>query len=351
MSADLKALLDLRVPLIQAPMAGVSTARLAASASRAGALGSIAVGAMSAGAAAGAIAEALAACDGPLNVNVFTHARARRSPGREAAWLRRLAPWFAEFGAAPPAALDEIYPTLDAAPELLDAILDHRPPVVSLHFGLPAPDTLRRLRTAGCTLVATATSVAEARRLDAAGIDVIIAQGWEAGGHRGVFVPARDEPLATLDLVARLVAAVSRPVIAAGGLSDGADVARALALGAAGAQLGTAFASCPESAAGDAYRRSLADPGRTTAMTRVISGRPARGLDNRFVRELAAFIEEVPDYPVAYDAGKALAAAAGAAGCHDFDAMWCGTGRVREAALPAADLVRAIADELAAAAG
>ena len=344
MNTPLTELLDLRLPLIQAPMAGVSTPGLAGAASGAGALGSIAVGAMTADAADRAIAEALGACDGPLNVNVFTHAPATRNPRREAAWLHRLEPWFSAFDAEPPAVLREIYPTLDAAPDLLDAILDHRPPVVSLHFGLPAPETLRRL------LLATATSVAEARRLDAAGIDVIVAQGWEAGGHRGVFEPARDEPLATFDLLGHIVAAVSRPVVAAGGLSGGADIARAAALGAAGVQLGTAFVSCPESAAGPAYRQALADPGRTTTMTPVISGRPARALDNRFVRELAGFADEVPDYPVAYDAGKALAAAAAATGSHDFDVMWCGTGPVRERALPAADLVRAIADELAAAA-
>lgn len=345
MNTVLTDLLDLQAPLLQAPMAGVSTPALAAAVSRAGALGAIAVGAMTADAADAAIGEALRACSGPLNVNLFAHAPARRNPEREAEWLRRLEPWFAEFDAAPPRTLGEIYPTMDAAPDLLAAVLDHRPAVVSLHFGLPEARTLQRLRAAGATLVATATSVAEARHLAAAGIDVIVAQGWEAGGHRGVFDPARDDRLPTFELLPRVVDAVRIPVVAAGGLASGADIARALALGAAGVQLGTVFAGCPESAAGDAYRRALADPNRTTAMTPVVSGRPARSLRNRFVRELADLAGLVPDYPVAYDAGKALAAAAARAGTHDFDVMWCGAGPVRDDALPATGLVRALMAE------
>lgn len=338
-------LLDLSLPIVQAPMAGVSTPALAAAVSDAGGLGSLAVGAMTAGAADAAIAEARRASTGPLNVNVFVHQPPRRDAGREAAWLRRLTPLFEEFGATPPAQLAEIYPTLDDAAELLSVLLDHAPAVVSLHFGLPRPATLRALQTAGCALLATATSVAEARLLQDAGIDVVIAQGYEAGGHRGAFASGADEELSTFALLPAVVHAVDVPVLAAGGLSNGADLTQALELGAAGVQLGTVFVDCPESAATDAHRRALRDPERRTAMTAAFSGRPARSLVNRFVRELGEHDADAPDYPLAYDAAKRLAAAAGAAGSSEFAAQWAGAGRPRPQPLPAAALLRALEEE------
>jgi nitronate monooxygenase len=190
--------------------------------------------------------------------------------------------------------------------------------------------------------------VTEARRLEAAGIDVIVAQGFEAGGHRGAFAAEPDECLSTFTLLPRIVGAVNVPVLAAGGIATGAGIAAALALGAAGAQLGTVFIDCPESAAGEAYRRALRADEMTTAMTAVFSGRRGRGIVNRFVRELGDREREVPDYPVAYDAGKRLAAAATAAGSHEFTAMWAGQGPQREAALPATELVGRLGEELAA---
>lgn len=340
--------LNLDWPWVQAPMAGVSTPALAGAVSRAGALGSIAVGAMSADAAESAIAEAMAATEGRLNVNVFVHPRPARCRRTEDAWLESLAPWFEEFGAPLPTALEEIYLPFGDDPAVLEMLLDHRPPVVSFHFGLPPGHAVAALHDAGACLAATATSVAEARALEAAGIDVIVAQGYEAGGHRGAFGDAQDECLPTFTLVPRIVAAVSVPVLAAGGLGTGTDIAAARALGASGVQMGTVFADCPESAAGAAYRHMLHAPERATAMTAAFSGRPARGLINRFIREIGPMEARVPAYPVAYDAAKRLAAAATTAGSSEFTAMLAGTGTPRAAVLPAGDLVRALAEELSA---
>jgi nitronate monooxygenase len=340
-------MLNLGLPCIQAPMAGVSTAALAGAVSRAGGFGSIAVGTAAPAAADEAIAAALSACGGRLNVNFFVHPRPRRDHERESAWLRTLEPLFREFGAEPPAGLTEIYRTFDDQPEMLDVLTHRRPPVVSFHFGVAEARSLRVLKEHGTCLLATATSVVEARRLEAAGIDVIVAQGFEAGGHRGTFTGGPDACLSTFALLPRIVAAVDVPVVAAGGITSGAGIAAALNLGASGAQMGTVFIDCPESAAGEAYRLALRSEPRLTAMTSLFSGRPARGLANRLVRELAGRESDVPAYPVAYDAAKQLAAVANAAGSSEFMAMWAGQGPLRDESLPAAELVEKLREELA----
>jgi nitronate monooxygenase len=338
-------LLDVELPIVQAPMAGVSTTAMAAAVTGAGALGSIAVGSLTPAAADSAIAEALQAAAGPLNVNVFVHPSPPRDDHREAAWLRRLAPLFTEFGSRPPGRLEEIYRPFDAEPAMLDVLLTHRPAVVSFHFGIPAAGAIRALQRAGTILMATATSAAEARAIEAAGIDVIVAQGYEAGGHRGTFRPGPDARLSTLSLLPRIVAAVSIPVLAAGGITCGQGVRAALALGASGAQMGTAFIDCVESAASHAHRRRLQEETVTTVMTSVISGRPARGIVNRFILELGPAEHAVPAYPVAYDAARQLAAAAGEAAA-DFAAMWAGQGRIRYPGLSAAQLIGELRSEL-----
>jgi nitronate monooxygenase len=320
---------------------------MAAAVSRAGALGGLAVGAMTAAAADAAIAAALSAGSGPLNVNVFVHAPPRRAPDREAAWLARLAPLFAEFGAAAPAALDEPYPTFSASPGLLDVLLARRPALVSCHFGVPEPTAVQALQARGILLAGTATTVAEAQRLQAAGIDVIVAQGWEAGGHRGCFDGSSAPGLRTLDLLQRVLAAVDLPVLAAGGITSAADISAALALGAAGVQLGSAFLDCPESAASAEHGQALRAPDRATVMTRVFSGRPARGIRNRFTDSMHRQQDDAPDYPVTYAAGKQLAAVARARGSADFDAMWAGTGRLHYPPMPAGELVATLARDLA----
>jgi nitronate monooxygenase len=344
--------LGMIVPIVQAPMSGVSTPTLAAIVSNAGGLGSIGVGATDADGARTMIEETRARIDranGAFNVNLFVHSSVTADPERERAWLEWLAPLFAEFEAEPPKALRTIYKSFANDADMLAMVLALNPPVVSFHFGLPSADALSALRTRGIYLLATATSLEEAREIEAAGIDAIVAQGIEAGGHRGVFDPAKpDDALGTVALTRLLVRETKLPVIAAGGIMDGAGIAAALDLGAVAAQLGTAFVACPESAADDAYRAALAGPGAYhTTLTPLISGRPARAIANRFTALVDKLAERLPpDYPIAYDAGKALHAAAKARGEHGFGAQWAGQGAPLSRAMPAASLIRTLADEL-----
>ncbi len=256
---------------------------------------------------------------------------------------------FRRYGGEPPTALAEVYTSFVAGDAMLAVLVHHRPAVVSFHFGLPPAGHVAALRSTGAVLMATVTSSAEARAAAAAGVDVLVAQGYEAGGHRGVFDPdAGDDRLGTFALVRLLVGRQPLPVIAAGGIMDGAGVAAARAAGAVAAQLGTAFVGCPESSADAGYRAALRSGAAAgTTMTRVISGRPARCLSNEFTRwgdRVAA--ADVPDYPVAYAAGKALDSAAKAAGEHGFGAHWAGTGASFARAMPAAALVAELAREL-----
>lgn len=339
--------IGLSLPIVQAPMAGTSTPALAAAVSNAGALGSIGLAATDAAGARAMIEALRAQTDMAFNVNVFVHAPPRRDPAREAAWLAEMAPLFARFGAPPPAGLRVIYRSFAEDDDMLRTLVALAPPVVSFHFGLPDADRIAALRQAGCVLLATATSLTEARAAEMAGIDAIVAQGYEAGGHRGVFDPdAPDDRLGTMALARLLASRCRLPVIAAGGIMDGQGIRAALDLGAAAAQLGTAFVGCPESSADDAYRAALAGSGSEhTVMTPAISGRPARCLANAFTAWAATAGARVPAYPVAYDAGKALNAAAKAAGEHGFGAQWAGQGAPLARALPAAELVALLARE------
>lgn len=341
-------LLGIDLPLVQAPMAGISSAAMAAATSNAGALGSIGVGALDAQGARTMIESVRAQTSASFNVNLFCHSPARPMPDAEREWIRRLQPEFAALGAKSPERLTEIYRSFVIDQDMLAMLLEERPPVVSFHFGLPPPDAIRALRDAGITLIATATNLAEARAIEAAELDAIVAQGWEAGGHRGCFNPdAPDEALGTLALTRLLVQRTRLPVIAAGGIMDGAGIAATLKLGAVAAQLGTAFVGCDESLADSGYREALA-ASPSTVMTRVISGRPARCLANRFTA-MGSNIPDaaVPDYPVAYDVGKALNAAAKARGIYGFGAQWAGQGAPLARSLPVAALVQTLARELA----
>jgi nitronate monooxygenase len=341
--------LGIRVPIFQAPMAGVSTPALAAAVSNAGALGGIAVGASDAAGARAMIGELRGATARPFNVNVFVHAAARSNPDREAAWLAGLAPTFRRYEAEPPAALRPIYPSFNDDDAMLAALVDAAPAVVSFHFGLPHAGRAAALRARGVTLIGSVTSVAEGLQAERAGLDAVVAQGYEAGGHRGVFEPgAPDGQLGTLVLTRLLVQRLHVPVIAAGGIMDGAGIAAVLGLGAVAAQLGTAFVACPESSAGAAYRAALlSGDAAHTVMTTSISGRPARSLVNRFTA-LGATLSSLtpPDYPIAYDAGKALHAAAVQHGEHGYGAHWAGQGAPLARALPARELIAALAREL-----
>ena len=341
--------LGLDVPLVQAPMAGVSTPALAAAVSNAGALGSVAIGTLAPAAARELIGAVASGTDRAFNVNVFAHAPALPDGARERAWLERLEPLFAEFDAAPPATIAPAYNSFLDDDGMLQILLDARPPVVSFHFGLPGPAAVDALHARGCCLLASATSLAEARRVAAAGLDAVVLQGVQAGGHRGTFDPAAgDAGMLTLDLVRVAADELQLPLIAAGGLMDGRDVHAVLAAGASAAQLGTAFIACPESSASARHKRLVGGHRPlATAITAAISGRPARGIHNRFFADVDA--AGVAGYPQAYVAARALAAAAAAAGSEAFDIMWAGTGAGRARALPAAAVVAQIGAELVAA--
>nr|WP_319247277.1 nitronate monooxygenase [uncultured Celeribacter sp.] len=350
MSQDFLSVLSLRLPIFQAPMAGVSTPALAAAVSEAGGLGALGLGASTPQAAAKAIAETRALTARAFNVNLFCHAPARRDPAQEQAWIARNHPMFARFDAEPPAHLQEIYRSFLDDDAMLQVLLESRPKVISFHFGLPDPDRIAALRDTGALLVASATSVDEARQIAGAGLDAVVAQGWEAGGHRGIFDPeATDAQLSTEVLTRQIARDLALPIISAGGLMQGADVARALDWGAVAAQLGTAFVACPESAADAAYRQRIAEGG-DTVMTAAISGRPARCLHNDFTDWTADVPgNQLPAYPCAYDLGKALNAAAKAKGQTGFGAQWAGMNVAGSRALPAADLMATLEQEFHAA--
>jgi nitronate monooxygenase len=339
---DLLERIGIELPIIQAPMAGVSTPAMAAAVSNAGGLGSIGVGAATAEAAREMIRAVRSATGYPFNVNVFCHKPAAPHAAREAAWRDRLAPLFHHYGAQPPAQLREIYQSFLDDDAMLAVLVEERPKVVSFHFGLPSRERIDALHAAGIVLFATATNLEEGRAVAAAGVDAVVAQGYEAGGHRGVFNPnVPDSRLGTLALTRLCVTGLNLPVIAAGGIMDGAGIAACLALGASAVQLGTAFIACPESSADAGFRAALLGPGmRHTVMTSAISGRPARCLANRFTA-LGEAVDAgtIPAYPIAYDAAKALHAAASAAGEFGYGAQWAGQGAPLARPLPAATLV------------
>jgi len=344
--------LGIDTPIIQAPMAGVSNPALALAVASAGGLGSLGLGGGSPAVLSKMAAKLGSATPLPINLNFFVHATPEANPKLEASWLQLLDPMFRKLNAEPPAAITAPYGSFDDNPANLPALLELEPAVVSFHFGLPSASTLSALKASGCVVMSSATSALEAQALEQGGADIVIAQGWEAGGHRGQFMqpPNKETPLTTQALIPKVCAAVSVPVIAAGGIGNGEAAAAALKAGAAGVQLGTAFVTCPESSAGPAYRSALKNKEAETLMTPVFSGRPARGLQNELTRALYAKQDQVPDYPVAYDAGKALAAAAEQTGdeqkIQNYSAMWAGEAFRSNRPMPAADLVKTIAAEL-----
>ena len=343
-------MLAMRLPILQAPMAGVSTPAMAAAVSGAGGLGALGLGAATVEAAATMIRDTQALTQRPFNVNFFCHTPRPSDAATDRAWIERATPLFAGFGAEPPTELHDIYASFRDHDRFLEVLLELRPRVASFHFGLPHPHQIAALRAAGLILMASATSADEARQIKDAGFDAVIAQGWEAGGHRGIFDPAaKDARLSTEDLTRELAQSTALPVIAAGGIMDGCDVSRALSWGAQAAQLGTAFVGCPESSADAAYRARLAQGGET-AMTPAISGRPARCLSNSFTdwaKDIPA--QDVAAYPRAYDLGKALNAAAKAAGQTGYGAQWSGMAADRARALPAVELMAVLEAEFSAA--
>jgi nitronate monooxygenase len=313
--------LGIRKPIIQAPMAGVSTPALAAAVSNAGGLGSLGLGAMNADAARKSIRETRALTDKPFNVNVFCHRPARANEAVEREWVNWLAPLFDAYAAHEPAVLSEIYTSFVVDEAMQQMLAEEKPAVISFHFGLPSAEVIAMFRQAGIRLLACATNLDEAKQIEAAGVDAIIALG-------------------TFALTRLLVRHCALPVIAAGGIMDGAGIAAALALGAQAAQLGTAFVACPETSIDAGYRRALlSDAAGHTTFTKVISGRVARGIANRFTAlGDAPGAPALPDYPIAYDVAKALHAAAKVKGEFGYGAQWAGQAAALVRELPAAEL-------------
>lgn len=358
---DLCRLLGLRHPIIQAPMAGVQGHELAAAASRAGALGSLPSATFSAETLKAELQALAAALDArsqgpgtalPWALNFFCHRSAdAQALQAEAAWCKAVTPWARQAGLPAPAPAGAARAPFSAA--LADLIEPFRPPVVSFHFGLPAPDLLARVKGWGAQVLSSATTVEEAVWLEANGADAVIAQGWEAGGHRGHFLkPDLDlsGQAGLFALLPRIVAAVRIPVIAAGAIADAAGVRAALALGAAGVQVGTAFLCCPEARTSAVHRAALAGvlPGveTDTAVTAAFTGRPARALVNRWVRESATVQAQLPPFPLAAGALAGLRQAAEAAGRGDFSPLWAGQNTRACRTVPAAEVVRELAGGL-----
>lgn len=339
----LQQLFGIGLPIVQAPMAGVQGSALAVAVSNAGGLGSLPCAMLGADALRQELAAIRSQTRKPFNVNFFCHVPPQASAARDTAWRDALAPYFAELGLGPEVPAGPGRVPFDAA--TADLLAQFRPPVVSFHFGLPAPELLARVRAWGAKVLSSATTVEEALWLDAHGVDAIIAQGLEAGGHRGMFLSDDlDAQVGTFALVRQVVQAVRTPVIAAGGIADAQGVAAALALGAAGVQVGTAYLLCQEATTTALHRQALkSEAARVTAVTNVFTGRPARGIVNRVMRELGPISEAAPPFPLAAARMGVLRATAESRGSSDFSPLWAGqnTSGCRE--VPAAVLTRELA--------
>jgi nitronate monooxygenase len=330
-------------PLIQAPMANSQGSALALAVSRAGALGSLPCAALTVDALRAELDILRAQAAAPINLNFFCHEARQPDAARERAWRDLLAPYYRELGLDPSEqkAVPQRMP-FDAA--MADVIEPYRPRVVSFHFGLPAPALLERVKRWGALVMSSATTVEEARWLEAHGADVIIAQGFEAGGHRATFLSTdlhRDMPLqqGTFALLPQVVQAVRVPVVAAGGIADCSGIRAALALGAQGVQLGTTYLCCPEANTTPVHRAAL-QRAQPTEVTNLFTGRPARGIVNRLMRELGALNRAAPPFPLATPALAPLRAASERMHEADFSPLWCGQNPSGCTARPAEELTR-----------
>jgi nitronate monooxygenase len=335
-------LLSLELPIIQAPMAGFVSPEMVIAVAEAGGLGSLPAALLTPdqlGAELGVVRQRTRR---PVNVNFFCHRPPSADAARDEAWRRRLHAYYAELGIDPPEQSAGGPRPFDEA--ACDAVVALAPEVVSFHFGLPEPRLLQRMRAAGARIISSATTVAEARQLEAEGCDAIIAQGAEAGGHRGMFLSDdAGTQVGTMVLVPQVVDAVHVPVIAAGGIADGRGVAAAFLLGAAAVQLGTAYLLCPEAKVSALHRTALQSADRPTALTNVLTGRPARAIVNRAVRELGPMSDLAPPFPLAAAAWAPLRVKAEAASRDDFTPLWSGQAAALARALPAGELTRRLA--------
>lgn len=344
MTSSLQRFLDIfqtQHPIIQAPMAGVQDHRLAVAVSNAGGLGSLPAAMLSLDALKAELKQFSAKTDKPYNVNFFCHTPPTFSEAREAIWRAALKPYYDEMGLD----VNNIPTGPGRAPfthEVADVLEAFIPPVVSFHFGLPATDLMARVRSWGSKIISSATTVEEALWLESQGVDAVIAQGLEAGGHRGHFL-SHDltRQLGTFALLPQIVIAVKIPVIAAGGIADAAGVKAAMSLGAAAVQVGTAYLLCDEATTSPLHRAALKSPvAAHTALTNLFTGRPARGVVNRLMRDLGAISSQAPEFPLATGAIAPLRAAAEKIGSSDFSPLWSGQNASGCREIGAAELTR-----------
>ncbi len=341
---DLARLADLRLPIVQAPMAGVQGSALAIAVSEAGGLGSLPCAMLDVATMRAEIAAVKAGTSRPFAANFFCHAPPLLDAEREARWKEALAPFYEELGVDPSEA--RTASRTPFGPEAADVVEEMRPPVVSFHFGLPEEALLARVRATGAKVIGCATTVAEAKWLAERGVDAIVAQGVEAGGHRGMFLTDDETTqVGTFALVPQIVRAVDVPVLAAGGIADARGVVAALSLGASAVQIGTAYLLCTEATTSKVHRAALvSDEARHTALTRVFTGRPARSIVNRAMRELGGVLP--PSFPLAAGPIAPLRARAEARGSGDFSPLWAGQNTSGCTPVSAAEKTRALAAEL-----
>ena len=321
----LQKLLGIELPIIQAPMAGSQDSALTVAVSNAGGLGSLPCAMLSVDTMCKELAAIRAQTTKPFNVNFFCHKSPEPAIESELIWLAALSPYLKEYG-IDASTISKGPGRVPFSAEVADALREFSPPIVSFHFGLPAPELVERLRSWGARILSSATTVEEARWLEARGVDAIIAQGLEAGGHRGSFLTEDlNTQLGTVALVPQIVRAVKVPVIAAGGIVDSKSVAAAMALGAAGVQIGTAYLLCTEATTSTVHRAALkSEAARVTALTNLFTGRPARGIVNRLMRELGPISAAAPPFPQAASAIAPLRAKAENLGSGDFSPLWAG---------------------------
>ena len=344
---SLKHLLGIDLPLIQAPMAGVQGSALAIAVSNAGALGSLPCAMLGVDAMRAEFEAIRTQTRKPFNANFFCHAQPRPDPAQARAWQALFARYYAELG-IDMAALQPMTTRLPFNRAMAELVCEFRPEVVSFHFGLPSPDLVAMVKSSGARILSSATTVEEALWLESRGVDAVIAQGLEAGGHRGMFLTQDvHTQIGTLALLPQVVAAVKIPVIAAGGIADAQGVQAALALGASAVQIGTAYLLCPEATTSEVHRKALQSEGaRLTALTNLFTGRPARGIVNRVMRELGPIHPDAPPFPLATPATLALRHKAESLGSSDFSPLWAGQNASGCRPVPAHQLTQELAAQL-----
>jgi nitronate monooxygenase len=333
-------------PILQAPMAGISSPQMAVAVSEAGGLGAIAAAMLTPDTLRGELQIVKQGTGRPFNVNFFVHGAPQADEERERRWVQRLLPYYREFGVPPEqAAGGPARAPFSAA--LCDVVLEYKPKVVSFHFGLPDATLMKRVKDAGILVVSSATTAEEARWLEGHGVDVVIAQGNEAGGHRGMFlVDDIARQAGTMALVPQVVDAVKVPVIAAGAIGDGRGIAAALALGAAGVQIGTAFMLTPEAKTSPLHRAALKQANdNSTTLTNIFTGRPARGIVNQYVREVGPMSALAPAFPLAAGAAQPLRGAAEGQGSTDFTPLWSGQAPTLAREMPAGALMTQLVEQ------